>query len=420
MPRSCRCWRRCFASRAADRSDEAQHRNDRCTAAARALAHFNDAQATEALLRVMQEQKEELALRDCAFTSLRDQPASNCRTIQNAGTSSCTRGTAVPWRRMTAANHRSSTRPAGSRRIRTSVRRRSLPSRSPRMLPRRPGPATRRRRRPMQAQGRTRAPHRHRARPQRRRRAPRRPPVWDQCRHRSPRRPRHRRRRLPRCPRRAPVNYLHQRRRIPDEPRRGRSIEAVRVQGLTCLIASCAALRTTHRDGGFSFSSSGFAVFAPAPISPRATAAWRRTCHSESREAPPRGRAPLHRQQRRPCRAARRRLADGRVRTFERLSQRRHGRGRFRSQPAEAEGALQLSGFVRALHHRFQLGDALAFIRSGRLPTPRLQQQQCDQQQRAVHDDPLCPRGKRLFQKGSGTVAGTARRVLRTTVPDPF
>ena len=24
------------------------------------------------------------------------------------------------------------------------------------------------------------------------------------------------------------------------------------------------------------------------------------------------------------------------------------------------------------------------------------------------------------FKKGSGTVAGTARRVLRTTVPDPF
>ncbi len=24
------------------------------------------------------------------------------------------------------------------------------------------------------------------------------------------------------------------------------------------------------------------------------------------------------------------------------------------------------------------------------------------------------------FEKGSGTVAGTARRVLRTTVPDPF
>ena len=26
----------------------------------------------------------------------------------------------------------------------------------------------------------------------------------------------------------------------------------------------------------------------------------------------------------------------------------------------------------------------------------------------------------RWFKKGSGTVAGTARRVLRTTVPDPF
>jgi hypothetical protein len=56
----------------ADRSDEAQHRNDRCTAAARALAHYNDAQATDALLHVMQDKKEDLALRDCAYTSLRE------------------------------------------------------------------------------------------------------------------------------------------------------------------------------------------------------------------------------------------------------------------------------------------------------------------------------------------------------------
>jgi hypothetical protein len=56
----------------ADRSDEAQHRNDRCAAAARALAHFNDAQATDALLRMMQNKKEDLALRDVAYLSLRD------------------------------------------------------------------------------------------------------------------------------------------------------------------------------------------------------------------------------------------------------------------------------------------------------------------------------------------------------------
>jgi hypothetical protein len=54
----------------ADRSDEALHRNDRCTAAARSLAHFNEAQATEALLHVMQNKKEDIALRDCAYTAL--------------------------------------------------------------------------------------------------------------------------------------------------------------------------------------------------------------------------------------------------------------------------------------------------------------------------------------------------------------
>lgn len=54
----------------AERSDEAQHRDDRCIAAARALGHFNDAQATEALLRVLSNKKEDLALRDSAHTSL--------------------------------------------------------------------------------------------------------------------------------------------------------------------------------------------------------------------------------------------------------------------------------------------------------------------------------------------------------------
>ena len=33
---------------------------------------------------------------------------------------------------------------------------------------------------------------------------------------------------------------------------------------------------------------------------------------------------------------------------------------------------------------------------------------------------PKCHGLVRLLKKGSGTVAGTARRVLRTTVPDPF
>jgi hypothetical protein len=53
-------------------SAEVQHRNDRCTAAARALAHFNEAEATEALLHVMQNKKEDIALRDCAHNSLQE------------------------------------------------------------------------------------------------------------------------------------------------------------------------------------------------------------------------------------------------------------------------------------------------------------------------------------------------------------
>lgn len=54
----------------AERSDFAQQRNDRCIAAARALGQFHDYQATEALARVLQDKKEDVALRDRAHESL--------------------------------------------------------------------------------------------------------------------------------------------------------------------------------------------------------------------------------------------------------------------------------------------------------------------------------------------------------------
>src|SRR5262249_8222468 len=50
----------------AERSDLAQQRADRCMAAARALAHFKDPQSNEALARVLQNPKEDLALRERA------------------------------------------------------------------------------------------------------------------------------------------------------------------------------------------------------------------------------------------------------------------------------------------------------------------------------------------------------------------
>jgi HEAT repeats/PBS lyase HEAT-like repeat len=54
----------------AERSDLAQQRSDRCMAAARALAGFKDPQATEALARVLQNSKEDIALRERAHESL--------------------------------------------------------------------------------------------------------------------------------------------------------------------------------------------------------------------------------------------------------------------------------------------------------------------------------------------------------------
>lgn len=54
----------------AERSDLAQQRNDRCIAAARALARFKDYQTTEALAGVLKSDKEDLALRGCAHESL--------------------------------------------------------------------------------------------------------------------------------------------------------------------------------------------------------------------------------------------------------------------------------------------------------------------------------------------------------------
>jgi hypothetical protein len=42
------------------------------TAAAHALAHYNQVEATEALLHVMQNKKEDLSLRDCAWVALKD------------------------------------------------------------------------------------------------------------------------------------------------------------------------------------------------------------------------------------------------------------------------------------------------------------------------------------------------------------
>lgn len=54
----------------AERSDLAQQRTDRCMAAARALSRFNNPEATEALARVLQNPKEDVALRERAHESL--------------------------------------------------------------------------------------------------------------------------------------------------------------------------------------------------------------------------------------------------------------------------------------------------------------------------------------------------------------
>lgn len=54
----------------AERSDFAQQRNDRCIAAARALGHFKDYQATEALAQVLHREKEDVALKGRAHESL--------------------------------------------------------------------------------------------------------------------------------------------------------------------------------------------------------------------------------------------------------------------------------------------------------------------------------------------------------------
>jgi hypothetical protein len=54
----------------AQRSDLAQQRADRCMAAARALALFRDPRGTEALAQILQNNKEDLALRERAHQSL--------------------------------------------------------------------------------------------------------------------------------------------------------------------------------------------------------------------------------------------------------------------------------------------------------------------------------------------------------------
>ncbi len=54
----------------AERTDFAQQRSDRCIAAARALAKFNDPQATAALAQTLQKEKRDVALRDCVHDTL--------------------------------------------------------------------------------------------------------------------------------------------------------------------------------------------------------------------------------------------------------------------------------------------------------------------------------------------------------------
>jgi HEAT repeat protein len=54
----------------AERSDLAQQRSDRCTAAARALAHFQDPQAVQALTQVLRREKNDMALRNRVHEAL--------------------------------------------------------------------------------------------------------------------------------------------------------------------------------------------------------------------------------------------------------------------------------------------------------------------------------------------------------------
>lgn len=54
----------------AERSDLAQQRSDRCTAAARALAEFKDPEATAALAQALQKEKNDVALHDSVHQAL--------------------------------------------------------------------------------------------------------------------------------------------------------------------------------------------------------------------------------------------------------------------------------------------------------------------------------------------------------------